>query len=681
MKIYPREEMYGTYTVPSDKAITLRAIMLGSVAKGKTYIVNPLICGDTLTAVSCAKKIGAKVKVKDKIIEIKGTKAIKSGLKIDCGNSATVMRMMCGMIAGSGVSAVLSGDRILSHRQMKGVKEPLEMMGATVALTDYSVPPVWVDSSSVRPIDYEMHYYNSHVKSAILSCALLGKVRATIREHTPTCDHTEILLSEMGADITTDKSTGVTVLGVSEIKGKKIHVSGDFSSAAYLLALGVLLGKVTVRNVGVNPLRTGIISVLRRMGAKIEIKNRRILCGEVFADVTAYKSSLKATHVTVKEVAKMSDDVSILCVLMGLAEGESIISGGDFPFHKNEERLTFICDTINSIGGKCHRFSNGIVINGVKSYVGGNVKTYGDHRIAMSAAVALTVSENGGEIDDAECVNVSFPGFFQKLKDGNVAVIGKERIAKAACDMNEFILDSVVDGDHGTCLFPVTDDSSRKCFNELKSFGAYQAFYPYCQEALRHAAKLSGQAKTARCVNFLRRNKGYTTDGEALVGILKNEKYDCTGKTALVIGCGNAARSVIFALIAAKMKVDVYARGEKTVSEIRKKTGDRADFLDKFPETAYDVVVNATPVGSGFYEDELPVPEGFISKCGTAVDLAYSDDDTEFISMAKSHGIKTIDGKKILFYSLYIADCIAAGRMFSEEKAAALSDGYFGTAV
>ncbi|MBQ7642346.1 MAG: 3-phosphoshikimate 1-carboxyvinyltransferase, partial [Clostridia bacterium] len=368
MKIFPREEIYGVFSAPSDRAVTQRAIILGSIAKGKTYVVRPLMCADTTATIGCVRKLGAKVKVKGDIIEIRGAKTVNDETRLDCGNSGLAMRLLCGVVAGSGLNAVVTGDKYLLKRSMKNVKEPLEMMGATVALTNYTVAPIRVEGEKVRPIDYEMQYPSSQVKSAVLLAALTGGVKATVKEPVPTKDHTEILLKEMGADITIDKENSTVTLNKSELYGKRIYISGDFSSAAYLLALGIMLGKVTVKNVGVNPTRIAIIHVLRKMGARIEIRNKRILCGELIADVTAYKSKLTATHVTAYDMSKMSGTLSVLAVLMGLAEGESIIGGEAYPNPEKNARLDYICEAICALGGNCRKINGGIVIRGVEKY-------------------------------------------------------------------------------------------------------------------------------------------------------------------------------------------------------------------------------------------------------------------------------------------------------------------------
>ncbi|MBO4262759.1 MAG: 3-phosphoshikimate 1-carboxyvinyltransferase [Clostridia bacterium] len=676
MRITPRGELYGVFTAPSDRSVTQRAIILGSIAKGKTYVVRPLICSDTLATVNCARKIGAKVKIKDDIIEIKGVKTIRSGIKLDCGNSGSTMRLMCGVAAGSGINAVLIGGKYLSKRDMTAVKTPLEKMGATVALSEYSYAPVWVDGAPVRTIFYESDAVSSQVKSAVLLCALTGGVKATIKETRPTRDHTEILLKEMGANITEDKNGGTITLAKSELVGKKLYISGDPNSSAYLLYLGLTLGKVTVKNVYVNHTRTGLYTILRRMGADIEITNKRLLCGEVIGDVTAKKSKLYATHVTYEEALAIHDDIPLLAALMGLAEGESIIGGKSDAC---PERYGYVHEMINSLGGNCRKASGGLVIKGVERYSGGNVKVYGDHRVALSAAVALMSSENGGEIDDESCVNVSFPGFFDKLKKDNFAVLGKGYICDKAESVHGGIL-SVLSLNYCVFRYAAQIDGMKRAFSELKNYGGYAVYAPYCQEAYKHVQKFAGNAKAARSINCVAGVKGHSTDGEGVVAAVKLCGESFTGKSILVLGTGNAAKSIVYALFNEKARVSVYDVNYKAALEISKKYGDGVKAVADANEmkSGYDVIINATALGTGYYEGLSAASEELIKCCSLAVDISMEKNETQFIKYAKRNGVKYVDGERVMFCTTYYTDCVFAHRQPSEEELGMLYRANFG---
>ena len=677
MKIYPRHDLYGVFAVPPDKSITHRAIILGSMAKGKTYVIHPLICEDTQETISCVKKLGAKATLKDGIIEIKGGRPLRDGLKLDCGNSGTTMRLLCGEIAGSGVKAVLQGDRSLCSRPMKTMKIPLERMGATVALTNYSVPPILVEGAKVRPIEYTMPCDSAQVKSAILLCALAGGVEAVVHEKNGSRDHTEILLDYLGADISVDKKTKTITLKKSELKGKRIYIGGDFSAAIYFLALGLLLGKVTCRNVGVNPTRIGIVPVLRRMGARIEITNKRMLCGELIADITAYKSELTATHVIEDEITGMIDDIPVLAVLMGLAKGESIISGASELQYKECDRLVAIADMINAVGGRCRKIDGGLVVNGVGSYNGGDVKTYGDHRIAMSGAIALVCSRYGGEIDNEDCVSISFPGFFDVLKKNNFGLLGKNVSSSPSNKIHSFILDKFGLTTFGYSYINAEEDGLKRAYSELREYEGYNVTVPYKGEAYKHVLKSYGDAKTVKSVNTVKRLSGYTTDGDGFLMMLKNHGIDVAGKKVLVVGAGGAGRSVIAALVSAKANVDVYNRTAKTAIELRKKLPS-ISVLGEIPESPYDVVVNATSVGSRIDPEESPVRKETLAACGAAADVVYDPSETVFLKTAKELGRTAINGFEMLFFQAYLSDCIFTGKEPSEDEAFALYREYVG---
>ncbi len=667
MKIYPRREICGVFEAPPDKTVTETAIILGSLSKTKTYIINPLYCRDTYSAINCVKKLGAKVKVKKQLIEIRRGKKINDGVKLDCGNSGTVMRLLCGVAAGSGISAVLTCDKFLAKRHMKSVKDPLEQMGATVSLNTNELPPIKVEGDSVKPIEYTLKKGGSQVKSAILLCALQGEVKAEIEEENMSNNHAEILLEQLGASITYDD--GKVVLDKSELKGGKIFVSGDFGSAAYLLALGLLLGKVTVKNVGVNPTRTGLLKILKRMGAHIEIENRRMLCGERIADITAYKSDLKATHVVEDEYFGIIDEIPVLSVLMGVAEGESIICGP--KGFVNEERMNSVAEMIKSVGGSCEVFNTGVVIHGVSKYRGGEVETHGDHRLHMSATVALLASSLGGETEDDDSVEVSFPDFYKKIYDSNYAVLGTAFGENGACEMYGYIAEEMNIKNYCMSQIEPNDDNQKKAFSELKNYAGYVVVAPYSGEAIKHVMKLSSIAKLSRSVNIVRGNTGNTTDGYGAIYAIKYRGYDPAGKRVLILGGGYAARSIAVSLAEQKAKVTFFIPDQKSASEMKQRPIEGTDVIDLLPKKGYDVIVNALSFDGeekdGFTRS-APVLS-LVDSCVAAIDLTLSDERSEFASYAEDKGLFTADGNTVSFFTAYISNCIFTGRPFYEKEA------------
>lgn len=675
MRVHSKDNLYGEYIVPSDKAITTRAIILGSIAKGKTYVVNPLLCDDAMTMISCVRKLGAKVKIKGRILEIRNAKKVRDGQRYDCENSATTMRFLCGVLAGSGVKAILTGDKWLNQRDMCVIKEPLEKMGATVALANYRVPPILVEGASVRGIDYPISIGSSQIKSSILLCALQGGVMTSIKEDVPTRDHMEILLKEMGADIEKDES-GIVTIKKSEIKGKRIYVCGDFSIAANFIALGLLCGETICRNVGVNPTRTGLLNVLRRMGAKIEIKNKRILCGEPIADIIAYKSKLNATHVTGEEVIGLIDEIPIMSILMGVAEGESIIGGlGDLQY-KDTDIISIIEKMINDLGGNCRKFDGGLVIKGVERYKGGYIEVNDDARIAMSATIALCSSEQGGETDENGCVNSSFPGFYECLRKNSFVRIGNSYKTDSANEIHAFILSKLNIRNFSYAHLKFNDGGAKKAFAEAKDFEGVIVNYPYGVEVAKRLPKLMDTAKNIKSVNTVKDSKGYVTDGVGFLFALKYKGVEVASKKVLVVGCGSVAKSIICALLSEKANVEIYNRTLKTAIDFKKKFQSLTVLENLDDKREYNIIINATPIGGGILRGKLPFNEEIIKLSSCVVDLVVDEESTSCVDLALKEDKSVIDGNTVSFFSIYCSDCILMGKDAQLEEAVTLFEEY-----
>ncbi|MBQ7374118.1 MAG: 3-phosphoshikimate 1-carboxyvinyltransferase [Clostridia bacterium] len=668
MKIHSKENLYGEYTVPSDKSITSRAIMLGGIAKGKTYVIDPLMCADVLTMISCVKKLGAKVKLKGRILEIKSAKKLKSGLKFDCGNSGTTLRFLCGVASGGNISAILTGDKALQKRQMRELQEPLQKMGATVSLQRGGVPPIYVHGATLRPIDYPLHTASSQIKSSILLCALVSGVRATIKEELATRNHMEILMKYMGADIEKDETSGTITLEKSELKARKIFVCGDFSIAMNFVALGLLCGKTVCKNVGVNPTRTHVLTILKRMGAKFEIKNRRILCGEPVADIVAYKSNLTATHVTGEEVLKITDDLPILSVLMGVAEGESIISDLGFQY-KDLDRRDVIMNMINSVGGNCRKFSSGLAIKGVERYEGGNLESFGDARVAMSASIALSSSVNGGETDDDALVNAEFPGFYESLRKNSFVRISACPPSDDSNKIHAFILSKLKVKNFTFSYLNVADGGIRKSFAEAKDFDGISVHAPYNVETFKRITKLDKRAKAVKSVNTVKLMEGFSTEGDGVIYALKNRGVELAGKKVLVLGCGRVAKNVIFSLLEEKALVTVYNRTPKTANELKKKYS-QISIKNEFNDSGlFDVVINATPLGGGYLAGVLPIDKETITSSSLIVDMVIRPKYTQLIKTAIAYGTDVVFGEEVSFFVNYLSDCIFVESEPSVEQA------------
>ncbi len=666
MRINPKENIYGRFNVPSDQSITHRALLLGCIAKGKTYVINPSMNEETSTVISCIKKAGAKVKIKKGVIEVKPTKKIESGLRFDCGSSETLMRFLCGLVAGSGVRAELTGDKWLCQRSMRNVKEPLEAMGATVALKNYTVPPILVEGETVRPIDYVMPIGSSQVKSSLLLCALAGGVSAKITEEIPSRNHMEILMKEMGADVTFDKEESSVTLRGGEIKGKKIYVCGDFTQAMYFLTLGLLSGRVECLNTGVNPTRTGVLEILRRMGAKIKVSDGRVLCGERIADIVAEKSELKATLVTEEESYKAAAELPALACLMGMADGESIIAESEAQKAADKEYFDKIAELINSLGGNCRRFDGGIVIKGVGKYRGGSVKASENGKIGMAAVVGLSISEEGGDFEDEAALNGEYPDFLKTFRYATFAYMD-EKPSDYASIVNAFILDKIKIANYVFFTKSAKERGVKKAISELKDCDGYSASEEYSADVSKKVIKYQGTSKVTKAVNVVHGVAGCSTEGEALVYSLKNDGYEVSGKNVLVIGLGSAGKNAAAAFYDAKAKVEVIGENKKAEADLKKKM-DEIVSLDVVPESAaYDFIIDASDFE---IEEKTTVADETMKKVSALIDVSRSG-ETEVITLAKNCGKPIISGDEIFFFKSYLSVCVLTEREPTIEEAAA----------
>ena len=412
IEIQPKKNFEGEFDFPGDKSITHRAVMLNSIADGEAVITNALMGEDCLSTCACMRALGAKIDIDGTTIRVKGSPTLNDGKELNCGNSGTTIRLLTGLVAGKNITAKLYGDASLSSRPMKRVAEPLLKLGANVTATDGRAP-VYVKPSVLKGVDVQLEIASAQVKSAVLLAGISADGRTSVAEPIKSRDHTERMLTAMGADITVDKNT-VTV-GRSHLKAMDVCVPSDISSAAYFMALGALKGKTLCKNVGVNETRTGILKAFDKLGVKYTLLNRRISGGEEMADILVEKSFMKAITITQEEIPAMIDELPLIALLCAFADGESRITGAKELRVKESDRIRTTRELIQNIGGDCEELQDGFVIKGKKTLVGGNVESYLDHRIAMTAAVGLIASEKGGQISNPECCAISFPDFFEKL--------------------------------------------------------------------------------------------------------------------------------------------------------------------------------------------------------------------------------------------------------------------------
>ncbi len=410
--ITPKTYFEGEFSLPGDKSITHRAVMLNACADGEAVIENALTGEDCLSTAACMRELGATVRVEGNTIYVKGVSRFQSGKRLNCGNSGTTIRLLTGLVSGKGIEAELYGDESLSTRPMKRVSEPLALLGASVRTTDGKAP-LFVSPAPLSGREISLQISSAQVKSAILLAGLGADGITRVVEPIKSRDHTERMLQAMGAKLRVDGNA--VEIERSELHAIDVSVPSDISSAAYFMAIGALKGKTLCKNVGVNPTRTGILTAFDKLGVKYSLLNRRVSGGEEIADILVEKSQLQAIELGGEIIPTLIDELPLIALLCAFANGESRIYGAKELRVKESDRIKTTTELINRIGGECRETDDGFIIVGKPSLKGGRVNSYLDHRIAMTAAVGLIASEEGGEIENAECCAISFPDFFEKL--------------------------------------------------------------------------------------------------------------------------------------------------------------------------------------------------------------------------------------------------------------------------
>jgi 3-phosphoshikimate 1-carboxyvinyltransferase len=401
----------GEIVVPADKSISHRAVILASLAKGKTVIKNFSQGQDPISTLKICQNLGVDSRFEtDLIINSTGKfSAPKSFL--DCGNSGTTMRFMAGVLAGQNFNSVLIGDESLSKRPMKRVIEPLTLMGANITSNNYKAP-LNITGKQLENINYVSKLASAQVKSCVLLAGLNCDGKTSFTEPYISRDHTERMLKYMGANISTSGTT--TTIQKSTLIPQTIEICGDISSASYFIVAGLIVpnSEIILKNVGLNPTRTGILEVVEKMGGNIEILDKRQISGEDVGDIKVKYSELKATTIKGKIIPKLIDELPVIAVLATQAQGTTIIKDAQDLRNKESDRIKAIVTELQKIGADIEETIDGFIINGKTKLRGDcEVETYHDHRLAMSLYVAGLVSEKPIVINEFEWVNISFPEF------------------------------------------------------------------------------------------------------------------------------------------------------------------------------------------------------------------------------------------------------------------------------
>lgn len=409
----------GELQVPGDKSISHRALLLGAIAIGETRVYGFANSADCLSTSRCLQALGASITLNQSPAVVYG--AGLHGLRepdvvLDAGNSGTTTRLISGILAGQSFLSVLTGDASLRQRPMERIADPLRRMGANILTREGGRLPMAIKGGSLSAIDYTLPVASAQVKSCLLLAGLYGSGPTMISQPAFSRDHTERMLSAMGVVIIQD-GLKLTMAGGQQPRGIEIQVPGDISSATYMLVGGAIVpgSEVMIRNVGVNPSRAGILEALLSMGAQITLTNRRIVGGERVADLSIRSSSLRGITLGGQVIPTLIDEIPILAVAATQADGVTIIKDASELRVKESDRITSIVSELKKMGASIEEKPDGFAVEGPTALRGAAVSSFGDHRLAMSLAIAGLTASGETTIKDAECVDVSFPDFFVSL--------------------------------------------------------------------------------------------------------------------------------------------------------------------------------------------------------------------------------------------------------------------------
>lgn len=411
--IYKSEKgLKGTVTIPSDKSISHRAIMFTSLARGKSVIKNFSKGQDPLSSLKVCRALGidAEFSNEELIVKSKGILSTPQ-TQLDCGNSGTTMRLMSGILAGQNFNSTLIGDESLSKRPMKRVIEPLALMGAKIESNEFKAP-LKIYGQNLQPINYVSKLASAQVKSCILLAGLNIDGQTSFTEPYVSRNHTEIMLKYMGANISVNNTT--VTIEKSELEPKTIEICGDISSAAYFIVAGLIVpnSKIILKNVGLNPTRTGILEVAEKMGGNIEILDKRNISGEDVGDIQISYSNLNSCTIEGEIIPRLIDELPVIAVLATQAKGTTIIKDAQDLRNKESDRIKAVVTELKKIGADIEETPDGFIINGKTNLKGDTeVETYHDHRLAMSLYVAGLICEKPIAINGFEWVDISFPEF------------------------------------------------------------------------------------------------------------------------------------------------------------------------------------------------------------------------------------------------------------------------------
>lgn len=421
MKFTRIKKLRGEVTVPGDKSISHRGVMFGSIAEGTTEIRGYLQGADCLSTISCFRKMGVDIENNGDTVSVHGR-----GLRglacpdsdLDCGNSGTTMRLICGILAAQDFAVTLTGDASIRKRPMGRVIEPLALMGAQIqSRGGNGRAPLTIRGRALHGIHYTSKVASAQVKSAILLAGLYADGQTRVTEPYVSRDHSEIMLTHFGAHVCREGTTAI-ISPARELYGTLVKVPGDISSAAYFLCAGLIVpnSQILIKNVGVNPTRAGILKVIEAMGGQITLLNERTDCGEPAADILVCSSSLHGTVIEGALIPTLIDELPMIAAMACFAEGTTVIRDAAELRVKESDRIEVMVQNLSAMGADVEATDDGMVIRGGRPLHGAVIDSCQDHRVAMTFAVAGLCADGETKIPGAECASISYPGFYKDVE-------------------------------------------------------------------------------------------------------------------------------------------------------------------------------------------------------------------------------------------------------------------------
>ncbi len=411
------KKISGSLEVPSDKSISHRAAMLGSLCSSPVLIKNYSIGEDCQNTLKIMEQLGVEIKkISPKEFYLHPQKLIKPAKELYAGNSGTTTRLLSGILAGQNFTSVITGDISLSQRPMKRIITPLTQMGAVIDANDNKLP-LKITGGGLNGINYNSPIASAQVKSCILFAGLFAEGETTVTEPYKSRDHSERMLKYLGADVTENNNT--VSIKKTELTGKTIEIANDISSAAFFMVAAAICpaSKLLIKNVGINPTRAGIIEVMKNMHANIAIQNKRTICNEPVADILIeYSEELKGTTIEGEIIPRLIDELPIIAILATQAEGVTVVKNAEELKNKESDRIKLVCEMIKALGGDITPTDDGFIINGKTDLMGDCViNPNHDHRIAMSSYIGGLICKRQVLINEFEWVNTSFPEFLELI--------------------------------------------------------------------------------------------------------------------------------------------------------------------------------------------------------------------------------------------------------------------------